>query len=467
MKKWSMIAAAVGCAGLLMAANPAEVKLETVREAYGKLPPPAKRILIDFDRWSPDAALQTEAGKIIADKVLKDAARMLGEEPCQRIIQGNLLGVSREVLYRINTLAMAWKMTGKEEYARRGIREMMAVAAFPDWHPFHFLDVGEMSMALAIGYACWDPLLNDTERKTIADALWNKGLQVSLPDNPESKRQRAKLWWINGLNNWAPVCHAGMVAAALIAGDRDPDLASKVIHRAVVNLPISMKASYFPNGSYPEGPGYWAYGTDFTCLLLGMLQQSFGTDFGLSELPGWSTTGNYVSAVSAPTGMPYNYADGRPVMFAGYAWFYLDQKYPGSVPMTPRNIENLRIGIQKGELASLHFSRLLPLSLLWIDSQKNVQDPPLWYYSGDGATMPLATFRSSWKDDAVYLGVKGGGAPCPHGHMDGGSFILEADGVRWALDLVMEPYYPLEKRGFSIWKVHQESDRWRVFRNGP
>ena len=67
MKKWSMIAAAVGCAGLLMAANPAEVKLETVREAYGKLPPPAKRILIDFDRWSPDAALQTGAGKIIAD----------------------------------------------------------------------------------------------------------------------------------------------------------------------------------------------------------------------------------------------------------------------------------------------------------------------------------------------------------------------------------------------------------------
>ena len=455
------------CGGVLSAANPEELKLETVREAFAKRPPPSKRILVDFERWSPDDALKTEAGKIIADKTLHDAKKMLGEKPCERIVTGNLLTVSREVLYRINTLAMAWKITGEEKYARRGIEEMMSAAAFQDWHPKHFLDVGEMSMALSIGYACWDPLLTDAERKTIADALWHKGLLVSLKDNPESKRLQAGLWWIRNLNNWTPVCHAGLVAAALIAGDRDPDLASKVIHRAVVNVPVSMKASYFPNGSYPDGPGYWSYGTEFTCLLLGMLNHCFGTDFGLSELPGWSTTGTYVSAISAPTGLPYNYSDGGSAMYAGFAWFYLDYQYPGSVPLTPRNIENLRIGIQQGKLASLHFSRLLPLSLLWMRPQQTVKTPPLWYYSGEGSSMPLATFRSSWQDDAVYLGVKGGGAPCPHGHMDGGSFILEADGVRWALDLGMEPYYALEKRGLTLWKSSQESDRWKIFRIGP
>ena len=471
MKLWlAVIGAVFGCA-LLYAANPEDLKLETVREAYGKLPPPAKRIFVDFERWTPDAALQTAAGKSIRTRVLLDAEAILDIEPCQRIKEGKrLLGVSRQILVRINTLAMAWKLNGEEKYARRAIAEMMAASRFTDWNPFHFLDVGEMAVGLAVGAACFDPVMTPEERKTVADALWEKCLKMSIPGNPDAEKMapdvKPDLWWLKSRNNWAPVCQAGVIAAALIAGDRDPDLASQMIQRAVKLLPMSMRDCYSPNGAYPEGPDYWTYGTEFTCLVLAMLEHAFGTDFGLSEIPGWSATGDFMAAMAAPTGRSYNFSDGRPWMNAGMAWFYLDAKYPGSMPLTRDFLKKLDGNCKKPAARDrVRSDRLLPLALLWLKPQGDLPERPLWYYSGAGSRMPLAVFRSAWTRNAMYLAIKGGaGRGVPHAHMDGGSFILEADGYRWVVDLGMETYLPLEQRGFSLWTSVQSSDRWKVFR---
>ena len=43
-------------------------------------------------------------------------------------------------------------MTGDKRYALRAQKEMIAAAAFDDWNPSHFLDVAEMTTALAFGY---------------------------------------------------------------------------------------------------------------------------------------------------------------------------------------------------------------------------------------------------------------------------------------------------------------------------
>ncbi len=43
-------------------------------------------------------------------------------------------------------------MTGDPQFKDRAEQEMLGVAAFPDWNPPHFLDVGEMTTAMAIGY---------------------------------------------------------------------------------------------------------------------------------------------------------------------------------------------------------------------------------------------------------------------------------------------------------------------------
>jgi len=48
--------------------------------------------------------------------------------------------------------------------------------------------------------------------------------------------------------------------------------------------------------------------------------------------------------------------------------------------------------------------------------------------------------------------------------MDTGSFVLDADGVRWAVDLGAEGYHGIESRGMNLWSAAQNSDRWTIFR---
>jgi hypothetical protein len=53
----------------------------------------------------------------------------------------------------------------------------------------------------------------------------------------------------------------------------------------------------------------------------------------------------------------------------------------------------------------------------------------------------VAFFRSDWEDPrTVYVGFKGGDNRANHSHLDLGSFVLDAGGTRWALDLGGDDY---------------------------
>jgi hypothetical protein len=53
----------------------------------------------------------------------------------------------------------------------------------------------------------------------------------------------------------------------------------------------------------------------------------------------------------------------------------------------------------------------------------------------------LAFFRSAWNDkDAIYVGFKGGDNATNQAHLDLGTFVLDARGQRWALDLGPDDY---------------------------
>ena len=88
---------------------------------------------------------------------------------------------------------------------------------------------------------------------------------------------------------------------------------------------------------------------------------------------------------------------------------------------------------------------------------------PLHWYSE--SETPITVHRSSWTDPAAtFVGLKGGSPSGPHGQMDIGSFVLDADGVRWAVDLGAEGYHGIESRGMNLWSSSQNSDRWTIFR---
>jgi hypothetical protein len=48
--------------------------------------------------------------------------------------------------------------------------------------------------------------------------------------------------------------------------------------------------------------------------------------------------------------------------------------------------------------------------------------------------------------------------------MDIGSFVLDSDGVRWAVDLGAEGYFRLESQHIGLWNNKQNGGRWSIFR---
>ena len=378
--------------------------------------------------------------------ILKEADKVIDEEPVERIKKGRrLLGVSRRCLHRVMVLSFAWRFTGDDKYLKRGERELLAAAGFSDWNPSHFLDVAEMTTAMGVGYDWLYNGLGEKSREIIKAAIVTKGIEASLKGHNS---------WLKRDNNWNQVCNGGMVVGVLAIMEDEPELARRIVHRAVNSVQIAM-GGYEPDGAYPEGPGYWVYGTSYNVVLLAAIESVLGTEFGLSEKKGFANSCYYYLHITGPSGLYFNYPDSGRSGSLGPTLFWFADKYDDtSLLWNQRHYLN-------AESASAS-NRLIPLALVWGASGRKVPADLTWMGRGIN---PVATFRSSWTDpDAVYLAIKGGSPSTHHAHMDVGSFVIDADGVRWAVDLGAESYHKIESLGMNLWGRKQDGERWTIFR---
>ena len=421
--------------------------------------PPHPRLLAvkaDWDRISQQIQSDPVSARIFA-ALEKKAQHLLAEPPLERVMIGvRLLAVTRQLLERVSILSMVFRITGKKAYADRAIQEMLAAASFSSWNPDHFLDVAEMSLAVAVGYDWLYDEMSESEREQIAQALIEKGLRPALSETN---------WWIDVNNNWNQVCHGGISAAAIAVADLQPEMVTQILKRAVEKVPTSARG-YAPDGAYPEGPVYWNYGTSFHVILVEALQKFFGTAFGLDSYPGFKESATYMAEVTGPNGLYFNYADCREPRDFDVPLFWFARQF--------QRPDWLRFDFQKldGALAECAKpgwnTRFIAFTLLWrdpslVDDSKTA--PPLhWLGRGEN---PVAMHRSAFEDPAAsYIGIKGGSPSGNHAHMDAGSFVMEADGVRWALDLGLQEYESIESQGLNLWDRTQDSDRWTIFRLG-
>ena len=396
----------------------------------------------------------------------RKAAQFCDAPVCRRDLSGKrLLAVSRSCVERILTLALAARLLDEPRFARRAVREMLAGAAFADWNPSHFLDVAEMTFALAIGYDWLHDQLAEPERAAIAAAILEKGITPSFGE------EHSHRWWIEGTNNWNQVCHAGMVVGALALAENDPALTARVVERAVANVPRAARA-YAPDGAYAEGPTYWSYGTSFQVALIDALESATGHSGGLADGPGFLGSARYIFQVTGATGRYFNYSDSHehhgfelPML-----WFARRLDEPALAEAELQGLDE-RLSRYESSAGSHDGYRLLALALLWHQPRSGTAGgkPPAAlprHWLGRGET-PVGIHRSRWHDaGAAFVAIKGGSPSASHGHMDVGTFVLEAGGVRWAVDLGMQDYTGIEQYGLNLWDMGQGSDRWKIFRIG-
>ena len=387
------------------------------------------------------------------EAIIQSSNNLLDKPPIERIQIGRrLLDKSHEALRRIFQLSYAWRMTRNVKYFDRAEKEMLAISKFSDWNPSHFLDVAEMTMAVSIGYDWLYPKLSETSKKLISEAIVYKGIYPSLDPKFNS--------WLGVTNNWNQVCNAGITFGALAVFEDHPELSKLLVERAVKSISVCMN-EYKPDGAYPEGYGYWGYGTSFNVMFLAALENVYNSDFDLNNTPGFLQTPGFMENMTAITGLNFNWGDSGLGGSLSPAMFWLAQK----------NKDLSQLWIEKGYLQKEDYSRftddrLLPAVMIWgkdIPLEK-VVEPKALAWKGQGAN-PVCMMRTSWIDrNGIFLGLKAGSASVNHGHMDIGSFIMESDGTRWATDFGMQDYESLESKGIQVFGRTQDAQRWSIFR---
>ena len=420
---------------------------------------PASPLLLadaaDFARLR-EVAARPGLHRDLARYIQACADRELEEPVITRVVVGRrMLHTSRAVLRRVVNGGITYQLTGDERYARRVIADLRSAAAFSDWHPAHFLDTAEMTCAFALGLDWLRGAMSAEELELIEDAVIRLGLEPGLASKQE---------WVRSENNWNAVCHGSLAMGAIAVRQRRPDLTDALVERAFKYLPLHGK-NFAPAGAFIEGPMYWDYGTNFHVLAVEALRRFKGDAQGLDTLPGFRESAAYMVHVTGPSGQFYNYFDCRlrRVSLPALAWFGARSDQPWLTAVEGRAYAELIRKPLPPSPSEEH--RLFALALLWLHpvqlQRAAALPPPVLHWSETGPN-PVALWRDAWTPEATWVGAKGGRATLSHGHIDAGSFVFEAGGVRWAVDPGMEEYDRIERLGVKLWG----EDRWTLFRLG-
>jgi len=432
-------------------------KKEETSAQIPKIPLPASlttlksehpRLMLTNERIAELKKLQTTDP--VLDKYIKaviaSANSIVTRAPLTRTLIGpRLLDVSRELLNRTSHLALAYHFSGDKKYVDAAVANMRTVCEFSDWNPSHFLDVAEMSNGVAIGYDWLYAYISETDRTFIRNGLKTKGLD-------EYKKIYETAWWAKGDNNWNQVCNGALIVASLAIAETDPTYADEYLPKVIANLPYSNKF-YTPDGAWYEGPGYWAYATEYLSYGMSALQTALGTLKSLETTEGLSKTGFAPMLTTGPTNYIFNFADSgeNSKGTTSPAMFFMANTY-----------SNTDISNYLHNYMSATSALAKPFHVVWYRSPSNSAPAVPLDHILRGEINDLVVMRSSWTDKfATWIGVKSGTNSSNHSHLDLGSFELDAGGVRWAKDLGSDDY---NLDGY--WTMGVGGKRWSYYRLG-
>lgn len=372
------------------------------------------------------------------------------KEEADKILEKDIVTYEKPDGLRLKTLAaeyivdlsFMYKITGDTKYAERAWKEIENVCLnYEDWSDEHLLDTANISFGIAIGYDWLYDYLTSEQRSIIEVASKEKALDIVLP-----MYQNSSHFFIENKFNWNSVCNGGFLALSLALSDSQfKDLALEVVTESLKSVKNGL-VQYYSNGAYIEGTSYWNYGTRYLVYYFAMLDSAVKNKFNFIEFEGLSETGEFPIYMIGNNGT-FNFSDNSTSLPYGYMNLWFAKKFKNSDLTWYHKYYMQEVG------------KVSVYDLLWYDKK---------YYKGEELDnldkyyekQSLVTMRSSWSDkEGVFLGLKGGENGSPHGDLDIGSFVFDALGVRWAIDLGTENY---NLPGY--WDMSNKGLRWSYYR---
>ncbi|MCU1325449.1 MAG: hypothetical protein JWN34_819, partial [Bryobacterales bacterium] len=393
----------------------------------------------DLDRLRLTVRESPLARRLHAD-LEKECERLLSVPPVEyRLNAGRLQTQSRRAIDRITNLSLLFRLTGRDAWLRRAVMELNAVSNFRDWNPTRFVDTAEITHAVALGYDWLYNALSNDERGWMRDALITKGLDPAL------QYHRKKTGWTRVRYNWNVAANSAATLGALAIADDSRDKAVELLRAMYESAPYGLN-TFGADGSWPEGPYFGAYTTRYACLLLSALDTALGGDLIPPGMRGIEKSGRFRAFTLGPANRVFNFSDAPEEPSPSPEMFFLAKRF--NAPLLAWSEARVLDKISRAD----------PLHLTWFDREPKPGPPANTSLDAIFSTAAVATFRSSWDDpNALFLAVKGGDNQASHGHLDLGSFVFDAGGIRWATDLGGEDYTVSSLPRSSFFRVKTES----------
>lgn len=378
---------------------------------------------VDFDSIRNSYAQSNKYIKKWGDEVIVSAENALKAELPQ-YKTGGMLDLSAAVADRLENLGMAYQLTGDKRFSQQAYNIIMAVGEFKDWNPAHYLDVGEMSMGVAVGYDwCYDAF-SQQQRTDIEKVIYNQCLKLY---EASYYNQIAYTSFIKNETNWNSWCNGPAMMCASAVFDVYPDLCADLISKTLRSQEIMLN-EYYPEGAWMEGSGYWNLGLFPIALYSDTLKNTFGTDFNMSKTPGMDKSAYFSFAMQGPAGTN-NFHDSE----VGYqncpVLFWCAKEY-GDSDIIKMHLAQMDKYSQAGDA----------YSMIWYDkiSEAEFVSMPKDMYIKGGE---FVSMRSSYaNDNGTYVSYHAGVSDINHGQYDTGTYVIDMLGERFAMDLGKENY---------------------------
>jgi hypothetical protein len=389
----------------------------------------------------------------------------------------------------ITTLAFAWRVRGDAAFLSRARAELAHIASWPSWcvdhaklrgplstltprtrdpknprDPKRYWPIGQalerasIAYGFALGYDWLYSALSLEERAAAEAALRTLAIDTRLRDAREAH------WWVRGeaAANWQINSNAPLIAAALAIADVPAHAAAAADAAAEILSALGEGGAaglWRDDGIWPEGLSYGSYALDSLaqgCAALASAGVSGPAADAACDwqrkLPGACAASRATLQMTGPSTETYNWGDAS----------------AGPPPSPPLRFSAIACGepifAAAADAFGISSSSVFDL-IWWSDAAPAVLDGafPLAAVFADASDGLWAkkkhqgAFRSAWAwpgrggnaTAATALMFKGGenayevSACNNHGHLDVGSFVLEALGVRWAVDIGHDAYdYP-------------------------
>lgn len=417
------------------------------------------RLLQNANGWAALKA-QTTADPVLGKMLenLKTAGNeLLKAQTLTRVFgeQRSTVTPGSKSIYRMALLSCLNQVDGDLKWKQRATEELLALvdpSSFGDWYPDEPEVTADFVVAVALGYDWFRDGLNAQQATQVRTHLAQKGIDVlaaflegdEIPataraaapgatasakkaapgkkgppkkDEPEEEPGREKM-----------ACASALLLAAMSLVDEEPasakkaaDAGAKVFGQGIVR--------FAPAGIWPEGMEAGDIVLDYAAMVIQSLRSATGKDYGLSMLEGIPQAGMARMHMKGPAGQLFNFGDTstraalRDWVSTWLCGLHGNPGIPAVTAGAPPGTETAFFSLAG------HFIYYNP------------------HAAGDGTpdstdfALPggiVAALRSGWTRNDVFIALKGGDNRDPNAQLDIGSFVLDAGGQRWGIELGME-----------------------------